>query len=98
MHGLGCTIRLGNYLSHHFYAYTFGHNTSVSIALLDGKVYVWNKKKNIGTIFAWGSGGGDSTGSRHSRVGNCNALASSTMTLLPFESDSNFEIEGIMEV
>ena len=98
MHGLRCAFQLHDYLSHRFYAYAFEHNTSAGIAILDGKVYVWNKNKNIGTIFAWGPGGVDSTGSRHSRVENCNASASSTITLLPFEFDSDYKIKGFMEV
>ena len=44
MHGLGCCFKLCDYLSHHFYAYTFAHNTLVGIALLNEKVYLGNKK------------------------------------------------------
>ena len=55
MKGLGSCARLGGFISHHFYAPTFVHNTSVCMAI-DKKniVHVTNEKENWGNIMAWG--------------------------------------------
>ena len=55
--GLGCCVLLNDYISHHFYAHTFVHNTSLCLVVSNGKVYVSNKEKKFGTLLGWGAGG-----------------------------------------
>jgi len=57
LQGLGCCVELKDYISHHFYAHTFVHCTSLCVAVSNGRVYVSNKDKKIGTLLGWGAGG-----------------------------------------
>ena len=37
MHGLGLCIKVDSYVAHMFYAWSFGHNTAVPIAIKNNK-------------------------------------------------------------
>ena len=66
MQGLGSCFPIVDYATHHFYAYAFSHNTSVCLNIKDGKVYLLPPTNATSTIYAWGSGSNDGTGSHHS--------------------------------
>ena len=67
MQGLSSCVRIDNFTSHHFYADSLSHNTSVCIGIVKGKVYVKNHGNRFGTIFGWGACAtdDDSTGTRN---------------------------------
>ena len=54
MHGMGLCIKVDIYVAHMFYARTFSHNKSVSIAPKKNK-YFLSLNTNT-TVFSWGAG------------------------------------------
>ena len=58
MEGLGCSVFIQDFIGHNFWGHVFLHNTSLCIALdKSGRVWLTNKKHNIGHLFGWGGGG-----------------------------------------
>ena len=53
MHGLGLCIKVNSYVARMFYAWSFSHNTAVTIAKKKNK-YFLSLNTNT-TVFAWGS-------------------------------------------
>ena len=54
MHGLGLCAKADSYVAHMFYAWSFSHNTSVSISKKNNKYLLSLNTNN--TLFYWGSG------------------------------------------
>ena len=54
MDGLGLCIKVDSYVAHIFYAWSFSHNTAVSIAINKNR-YLLSLNTNT-TVFAWGYG------------------------------------------